>query len=211
MNVIKIFLVDDHHIVREGIKKILIADDIAIVGEAESAEEALMAIEKVPPDVILLDIALPGRRGLDVIGDFRDRCPRCSVIMLSMYPEKQFALRAFRLGANGYVTKDSAPSDLIIAIRRVMKGQKYVSASMATDLADMLGENYVAELHQQLSEREMTVFLLLVQGKSIKQIAEELALSINTVSTYQTRVFSKLRVNSTIDLVHYAYNHGLIR
>lgn len=202
---------DDHHIVREGIKKILVADDISIVGEAESAEEALSAIQSVKPDVVILDIALPGRRGLDVISDFRDRCPQCAIIMLSMYPERQFALRAFRQGADGYVTKDSAPSDLIIAIRRVMKGQKYVSASLATDLADMVGENYEAELHQQLSEREMTVFLLLVQGKSVKQIAEELTLSINTVSTYQTRIFYKLKVNSAIDLVHYAYNHGLIQ
>ncbi len=202
---------DDHHIVREGIKKILIADDISIVGEAESAEDALSAIQSVKPDVIILDIALPGRRGLDVISDFRDRCPQCAIIMLSMYPERQFALRAFRQGADGYVTKDSAPSDLIIAIRRVMKGQKYVSASLATDLADMVGENYEAELHQQLSEREMTVFLLLVQGKSVKQIAEELTLSMNTVSTYQTRIFCKLKVNSAIDLVHYAYNHGLIQ
>lgn len=208
---IKVFLVDDHHIVREGIKKILVADDISIVGEAESAEEALSAIQSVKPDVVILDIALPGRRGLDVISDFRDRCPQCAIIMLSMYPERQFALRAFRQGADGYVTKDSAPSDLIIAIRRVMKGQKYVSASLATDLADMVGENYEAELHQQLSEREMTVFLLLVQGKSVKQIAEELTLSINTVSTYQTRIFYKLKVNSAIDLVHYAYNHGLIQ
>lgn len=202
---------DDHHIVREGIKKILIADDISIVGEAESAEEALSAFQSVKPNVIILDIALPGRRGLDVISDFRDRCPQCAIIMLSMYPERQFALRAFRQGADGYVTKDSAPSDLIIAIRRVMKGQKYVSASLATDLADMVGENYEAELHQQLSEREMTVFLLLVQGRSLKQIAEEMTLSINTVSTYQTRIFSKLKVNSAIDLVHYAYNHGLIQ
>lgn len=208
---IKVFLVDDHHIVREGIKKILIADDISIVGEAESAEEALSAFQSVKPNVIILDIALPGRRGLDVISDFRDRCPQCAIIMLSMYPERQFALRAFRQGADGYVTKDSAPSDLIIAIRRVMKGQKYVSASLATDLADMVGENYEAELHQQLSEREMTVFLLLVQGRSLKQIAEEMTLSINTVSTYQTRIFSKLKVNSAIDLVHYAYNHGLIQ
>ncbi len=208
---IKIFVVDDHHIVREGIKKILLADDITVIGEADSAETALVAIRNACPDVIVLDIALPGRRGLDVLSDLKDQCPDAAIIMLSMYPEKQFALRAFKLGADGYVTKDSAPSDLLIAIRRVIKRQKYVSASMATDLAEMLGDHYEADLHQQLSEREMTVFLSLVKGKSAKQIADELNLSINTVSTYQTRIFSKLRVNSTIDLVHYAYSHDLLQ
>ncbi len=208
---IRVFLVDDHQIVREGLKKLLLADDIEVVGEAESAEEALLKISVKKPDVVLLDIALSGKRGLDIIREIKEMREETFIIMLSMYQEKQFAMRAFKLGADGYLTKGSAPTDVLVAIRRVMKGKKYVSESLADDFASMLGDDGTfQEGHHTLSEREMSVFMALVHGKTLKQIAEDMSLSINTVSTYQTRVLLKLKVNNTVELVHYAFQAGLI-
>jgi two-component system invasion response regulator UvrY len=208
---IRVIVADDHAVVRRGVKQILSeAGDVAVVGEAESGRETLKLVQRVSCDVLLLDIAMPEGGGMEVLDQVRGLCPNLRVIVLSVYPEQQYATRALRAGAAGYLTKDSTPDELVAAVRCVYAGNRYVSNTLASVLADIVGAPDVQELHQLLSDREDQVMRLLARGKTVSEIAEELALSVKTISTYRTRILEKLHLKTTADIVRYAFEHKLI-
>lgn len=207
---IRVLLADDHTVVRRGLKQILAeTEDIRTAGEADSGAGVLHAVREKKYDVVLLDITLPDQNGLEVLGQLRVAHPNLPVLMLSVHPEEQYAIRALKVGASGYLTKDSAPEEMVAAIRKVYRGGKYVSVALAERLAGLLGSREGA-LHESLSEREFQVMVLLANGKSVSEIANRLALSANTVSTYRARLMEKLGVNSIAELVRYVMKQGLI-
>ncbi|MBH0178569.1 MAG: response regulator transcription factor [Nitrospira sp.] len=201
----KCLVVDDHPIVRQGICTLLgrtLAG--ATVAEAASASAALTAIQREPWDLLVLDIALPDKHGLEVLKEAKLLRPTLPVLMLSLYPEREFALRALKAGAAGYLSKDRDPDELIQAVKAVLTGGRYITPSLAEQLAlHMTGQRALA-LHEGLSDRELEVLRLLGQGKTVSGIAEKLALSVKTVSTYRTRLLEKLRLQTTAELVRYA-------
>lgn len=207
---IRVLLADDHTVVRRGLKQILAeTEDIRTTGEVDSGAGVLDAAREKKYDVVLLDITLPDQNGLDVLGQLRTAHPNLPVLILSVHPEEQYAVRALKVGAAGYLTKDSAPEEMVAAIRKVYRGGKYVSAALAERLAGLLGSKDGA-LHELLSEREFQVMLLLANGKSVSEIANGLALSAKTVSTYRARLMEKLGVKSIAELVRYVMKYGLI-
>lgn len=211
---INVLIVDDHPVIRRGLREIVTEDPQIIVGgEAASSGEALQALTSQSFDVVLLDITMPGRTGLEALRDIKAVRPHLPVLMLSMHPEDQYALRALKSGAAGYLTKDSAPEELIGAIRKVNRGGRYITGSLAERLADEVGSSMdgIRKPHELLSDREFLVLLEIARGKSISAIAHDLSLSVKTVSTYRTRILSKLGYTSTADLVRYALEHGLIQ
>ncbi|MBI5641386.1 MAG: response regulator transcription factor [Nitrospirae bacterium] len=190
---IRILIADDHTIVREGLKQILAeTPDMIATGEASNGQEALDKATKDDFDVLLLDISMPGRSGLDILKQLRTEKPRLAVLILSMYSEEQYAIRALRAGASGYMTKESAPDELIEAIRKVALGRKYVSPSLAEKLAFNLEAGSDRLPHESLSDREYQVMCMIASGKTVKEIADELALSIKTISTYRSRIVEKM-------------------
>jgi two-component system, NarL family, invasion response regulator UvrY len=208
---IRILVADDHAVVREGVKQIL-ADVVDIVVKDE-AENGVVTIEKVAQndyDLVLLDISMPGRSGLEILEDIKNRRPRLPVLILSMHPEEQYAVRALRAGASGYLTKSSAPQELIGAIRKVAGGGKYVTSSLAEKLADELEANTEKRPHEKLSNREHQVMLMLAEGKSVSDIADELFLSVKTISTYRTRIMAKMGMKKNAELTLYAVHNKLI-
>lgn len=208
---IKILIADDHAIVREGLKQI-VADipDMVVVDEASSGQEVLNKVWKNDHDVVLLDIAMPGRSGLDILGELKSQKPEIPVLVLSMYPEEQYAVRVLKAGASGYLTKESVPEELIAAIRKVSLGGKYVSSSLAEKLAFDLTTGAEKPLHQALSDREYQVMCMIASGKRVKEIAEELFLSVKTVNTYHSRVLGKMKLKSNAELTHYAIRNRLV-
>lgn len=209
---IQVLICDDHQIVRQGIKQILAdAADIALAGEAASGPEALARVRAGGIDVVLLDIAMPGRDGLDVLKQLRGEFPRLPVLMLSTYPDRQYAVRSLKLGAAGYLNKSADSEQLIEAIRRAAEGKLFVTASVAELLAGAMGAGGQQDrpLHERLSQREFQVFRLLSQGRSVGEIAEALALSSNTVSTYRARILEKTGVRNDVELALYAVRHDL--
>ncbi len=213
---IQVLVCDDHQIVRQGIKQILAdATDIALAGEAASGPEALARVRGGGIDVVLLDIAMPTRDGLDVLKQLRSEFPRLPVLMLSTYPDRQYAVRSLKLGAAGYLNKSADSEQLTEAIRRVAGGGLFITASVADQLAAAVGAGVGAgirasrPLHEQLSQREYQVFRLLSQGRSVGEIAEQLALSSNTVSTYRARILEKTGVRNDVELALYAVQHDL--
>ena len=207
---IRVLLADDHAVVRRGLKQILAeTEDIRTEGEVDSGAGVLRAVRQKKYDIVLLDITLPDQNGLEVLGQLRAAHPNLPVLMLSVHPEEQYAVRALKGGAAGYLTKDSAPEEMVAAIRKVYRGGKYVSAALAERLAGLLGSQAGAP-HESLSEREFQVMLLLANGKSVSEIANRLALSAKTVSTYRTRLMEKLGVKSIAELVRYVMEQGLI-
>ena len=207
---IRVLLADDHTVVRRGLKQILAeTEDIRTGGEVDSGAGVLHAAREKKYDVVLLDITLPDQNGLEVLGQLRTAHPNLPVLMLSVHPEEQYAIRALKGGAAGYLTKDSAPEEMVAAIRKVYRGGKYVSAALAERLAGLLGSQEKAP-HESLSEREFQVMLLLANGKSVSEIANGLALSAKTVSTYRARLMEKLGVKSIAELVQYVMKYGLI-
>ncbi len=208
---IRVLIVDDHTIFREGLKKVLSAfSDIEAAGEAGNGGEALSLMTEDSYDVVLLDLALPGMQGLDVLRAIKARKRSLPVLILSIYPEEQYAVRVLKEGAAGYLTKESVPSDLIRAIRRAAQGGKYVSDSLAERLAGQVIGEGGKEPHEGLSSKEYQVFQMLVSGKSVKEIASELSLARTTISSYRARILSKLRVRSNAELVRYALEHDLV-
>ncbi|WP_151446088.1 response regulator [Lacisediminimonas profundi] len=209
---IRIVIADDHTIMREGLKRILEgADDIEVVGEATDGFEALAQVRKGGFDLLMLDLSMPGRNGVELIRQIKDETPKLPILILTMHDEEQYAVRAIRAGARGYLTKESAGTQLVSAIRKVASGRPYISLEVAEQLAMDAMPSMIEDLpHKQLSDREFEVFSLLVGGKSITEIAESLHLSVKTVSTHKTRILHKMGVPSLADLVQYAVVHGLL-
>ncbi len=208
---IRLLITDDHAIVRKGMKQILAETrDIVVADEAGDGREALEKIRKNNYDMVLLDISMPGRDGLEVLKEVQNLKPKLPVLVLSMYPEEQYAVRALRSGASGYLTKDSAPDELIAAIRKVHTGGKYVSESLAEKLALKLGSDIKTPPHETLSDREYQVMCMIASGKSVKEIGEELSLSVKTVSTYRARILQKMRLKGNADLTRYALDNKLV-
>jgi len=208
---IRVLVADDHAVVRRGVVQIL-ADSphIVVAGEASCGSEVLRAVRENDYDIVLLDIAMPGGSGLEVLKQLHSLRPDVQVLILSMYPEKQYAMRALRAGAAGYLTKDSAPDELVDAIDRIARGDKYITRSLAQELASELGGNADKELHEALSDREYQVMRLLAAGNSVSEIAAQLSLSVKTVSTYRTRILEKLDLKTTAEIMHYALARGLV-
>jgi two-component system invasion response regulator UvrY len=210
--VIQVLICDDHQIVRQGIKLVLAdAPDIALACEAANGPDAMACVRRGGVDVVLLDIAMPGRDGLDVLKQLKSEFPRLPVLMLSTYPDRQYAVRSLKLGAAGYLNKSADSEQMIEAIRRVAAGGLFITASVAEQLASAVGAGAKADqpLHERLSQREYQVFRLLSQGHSVGEIAEKLALSSNTVSTYRARILEKTGVRNDVELALYAVNQGV--
>jgi two-component system, NarL family, invasion response regulator UvrY len=208
---IKILIADDHRIVREGLKQILAeTQDMIVTDEANNAQEVLKKVWDNDYDVLLLDISMPGRSGLDILKEIKSDRPKLSVLVLSMYSEEQYALRALRAGASGYMTKESAPDELIEAIRKVSTGRKYISPSVAEKLAFSLESGDERPPQETLSDREFQVMCMIASGKTIKAIGDELSLSVKTVSTYRARILEKMRMKNNAELTHYAIQNKLV-
>ena len=207
---IRILIADDHAVVRQGLKQIVSdTSDIVVGDEASSGRGVLAKISKNKYDVVVLDVGLPDFSGLDILVDIKREHPELPVLMLSIYPEEQYAVRALKAGAAGYLTKKIAPKELIRAIRKVYSGGKYVTSTLAEKLAFYLAEDEKPP-HESLSDREFQVMLLLAEGKRIKDIAQVLFISDKTVSSYKSRIFEKMRMTSNSELTRYAIKHGLI-
>lgn len=208
---IKILIADDHAVVRKGLKQILAeTSDIVATDEAINGQEVLEKVRKNDYDIVMLDISMPGRNGLDILKQVKNEKPEMSVLILSMHPEEQYAVRALKAGASGYLTKDSAPDELILAIRKISQGRKYITSSLAERLAFYLEVDSEKPLHEALSDREYEVMRMIASGKTVKEIAEELFLSIKTISTYRSRILEKMGMKNNTELVHYALKNRLL-
>jgi DNA-binding NarL/FixJ family response regulator len=207
----RILITDDHAILRQGLKQIL-ADEIAdvIFGEAGDSAQALALLHKEAWDVLILDINLPGRNGFEVLDDVRRHFPRLPILVLSSTPEDQLGLRAIRSGAAGYLNKQTAPEQLVGAVRTVLNGGQFISDALAQKIVADLRRGTDRPRHEALSDRELQVFKLTVVGKSQKVIAAELSLSAKTISTFHTRIFEKLGVKNDVELTRYAQEHGFL-
>ena len=208
---LKVLIADDHAVVRQGLKQILGGiPELGTVGEALNGEDALDKIRAEPWDVLVLDMSMPGRGGLEVLKDVRRERPATRVLVLSMYPEDQFAVRLLKAGASGYLTKESAPDELVAAVRKVVAGGKYVSDSLAEKLAFDMDRDSDKPPHELLSDREFQVLRMLAAGQTVQQIAGELLLSAKTISTYRARILEKLDLKSNAEMIHYAIRNQLV-
>lgn len=208
---IRVLLVDDHAIARNGVRLMLsTAPDIVVAGEAGDAQEAMRVVGTERFDVAVVDITMPGKNGLDLLRMLRTACPKMAVLMLSTYSEEIYAVRALKLGAAGYLTKDVPTSVLIAAVRKAAAGGKHVSEAMVEKLASLIGGGAAAANHEALSNREFEVFKLIAAGESLVRIGEILHLSPNTVTTYRTRILEKMGMTSNAELTRYAVENGMI-
>jgi DNA-binding NarL/FixJ family response regulator len=208
---IRVLVADDHAVVREGIKRIL-ADtpDLVVAGEASDRQEILAQLAAQRWDVVLLDISLPGGNGLEILQHLKRLHPQLRVLVFSVHGESQYAVRAFKAGAAGYLTKHSPPEELVTAIRRVVGGGRYISPSLAEQLAFEVTLEPQQPRHAALSNREFQVLQLLASGRTVAAVAAELSLSVKTISTYRARILEKLQLQTTAELIHYAVRHGLV-
>ena len=208
---IRILIADDHAIVRRGLKHIVSEQpDMTVAGEAENARRVLDLVRTDKWDVIVLDINMPGRSGLEVLKELRREHPKLPVLVLSVHPEDQYGVRVLKAGAAGYLTKDSAPDELVQAIRKVHRGGKYVSASLAEVLVFELETETDRPRHKSLSDREYQVMTMIASGKTVGEIGEELSLSVKTISTYRARVLGKMKMRTNAELTHYAIQNQLL-
>jgi two-component system, NarL family, invasion response regulator UvrY len=208
---VKVLIADDHTVVREGVKKIISQSaDLQVVAEAGNADELFESIRQREVDVLVLDMSMPGKDGIDVLRRLRNENPELPVLILSVHPEEEFALRVLKAGASGYLTKDSPPEQLLLAIKRVAAGRKFVSSAVAEKLTLSLERDYPRKLHEKLSDREYQVLRLLGTGKTVSEIAAGMALSVKTVSTYRVRILEKMQLQNNAELMRYAHEHGLV-
>jgi len=208
---IKVLIADDHAIVREGLKQICSnTKDIVVVGNAENGVEAVKLCRLGLSDVVLLDIILPDRNGIDILKQIKKEMPKLPVLMLSIHREDQYAIRALKAGAAGFLNKQAAPADLASAIRQVAAGRKYISPSLAQELANQIGFDHDTPPHETLSDREYQTMILIASGKAVSDIATELSLSVKTISMYRSRVLSKMRLRHNAELTHYALKNHLV-
>ncbi|MGH8692298.1 MAG: response regulator [Burkholderiales bacterium] len=207
----KVLIADDHPVVRQGLCQMLaVEQDLTVVGEARNGQEVVELSRRVPWEVAVLDYNMPGKNGLELIKELRQRYPGRAVLVLSMYPEDRYAVRALKAGAAGYLTKESAPEELVNAIRKVAGGGRYVTPTLGEKLALELEDNRGRPLHETLSDREYQVMWMIASGKTVRQIADELFLSPNTVSTHRTRILRKMNMKSNAELMHYAIARHLV-
>ena len=208
---IRILVGDDHVVVRRGLQQILGDEpDMSVVGEAHNAQEVLALVRKQDWDLVVLDISMPGRSGLDIIEELKHERPKLPVLILSMHPEDRYAVRALRVGAAGYLTKESVPEELVKAIRKVVTGGRYVSSSLAEKLACVLSTDTGGPVYETLSNREYQVLCMIGSGKSVGAIAAELSLSVKTISTYRARILEKMALKNNAELIHYALENRLV-
>ncbi len=208
---INILIADDHALMRAGLKRILKDEpDIKVIAEASNGFEVLEVVKKEEVDFIVLDLTMPGKNGLEVIKELRQTNKDIQILILSMHPEDRFAVRALKSGASGYMTKESAPDELVNAIRKIISGRKYITPALAEKLASEFDDDSGKLPHELLSDREYEVFIMISSGKKITEIAEQLALSTPTVNTYRARIFDKMRLKSNVELTHYALSNNLI-
>lgn len=207
----KILICDDHKIVREGLRQILHQlDGVTVICEASDGNEALIILKSDIFDVVLLDISLPDKSGLEVLKSIKSKWPAINVLILSMLPQEQYAMRALKLGASGYLTKDTASEELLMAVNKVSAGGKYISQSLAENIAVYLEKDTIKQKHEELSEREFEIMVKLANGKSLQEIGNELFISVKTVSTYRTRIMEKMELAKNADLTRYCIGKNLI-
>lgn len=208
---IKVLVADDHSIIRQGLRQILEdTSDMRVTGEAASGLQAMQMAQEGDYDLLLLDITLPDKNGIEVLKQVKQDKPQLPVLMLSMHPEEQYALRSLKAGASGYLNKQSAPAELINAIRQVAGGKKYISSQLAEELAQGLSEGYQELSHQTLSNREYQTLCLMASGKKLSEMAEIMSLSPKTVSVYRARLLEKMKLKTNAEAIHYAITHHLI-
>jgi DNA-binding NarL/FixJ family response regulator len=208
---IRVVLADDHRMVRAGLKELLVdTGDIEVVAEATNGHEVMARVREVQFDILVLDMTMPGRSGIELIRQVKSEKPTLRILVLSMHSEEQYAVRALRAGASGYLTKESAADELVAAIRRIAGGGAYVTPETAQRLALALGSGRDGPPHTTLSDREMQVFVMIAAGKTISEVAAALSLSVKTVSTHKTRIMQKLTITNQSELIRYALRHSLI-
>ena len=209
---IKVLVADDHEIVRQGLKTIISEhSDLSIAGEAENGNQVLKIVKKTKVDVVLLDFDMPEKNGLDTLIELKALYPKLPVMILSIFPEDHYGTRFLKAGASGYLQKSSATDQLIDAIRKVFNGGKYISSALTDRLVTNLNRDHERPLHEPLTDREFQVFCLLATGKKLKEIADELCLSINTISTYRSRILQKMDMSSNADVIRYAIKNKLVK
>ncbi len=208
---INVLIADDHTLIRKGLKQILDdTDDMRVTGEAETGMQAIQMAHKSPYDMVLLDISLPDKNGIDVLKQLKLNNPEVPVLMLSMHAEDQYAVRSMKAGAAGYLNKQSAPSQLVNAIRTVASGKKYISGELAEQLANGLSQGYQELRHQNLSDREYQTLCLMASGKKLSEMAKIMSLSAKTVSVYRARLLEKMNLKTNAEAIHYAISNHLI-
>lgn len=208
---INIIIADDHSVVRRGIKQILADEaDMQVNGEANNADELMKMLNEQKWDLLILDITMPGKSGLDALIDIKQVKPELKILILSMHPEEEIALRALKSGADGYLNKESVPGELIRAIKKVLSGGKYISSALAEAIIFSNTSDAYREPHEELSEREFQVLCLIASGLSLTEIADKFSLSVKTISTYRSRILEKMDLKSNVELTHYAIKHKLV-
>jgi DNA-binding NarL/FixJ family response regulator len=208
---IRILIADDHAIVRHGLRQILSdSADLIVSGEAKNGVQALQLARSGEWDVVLLDVSMPDKNGIDTLKQIKKEFPKLPVLMLSMHPEEHYAIRALKAGASGYLTKQSAPDLLVTAIRQVAAGKKYVSPSLAEELANAISDDSERAPHEKLSDREYQTLVMISSGRTLTQIGEELNLSVKTVSVYRARLLEKMKLKNNAELTHYGLKHNLV-
>ena len=208
---LRILITDDHAVVRRGLEQVLEEEfDKVVFGEAQNTREMIEHLQKKTWDVVILDITLPGRSGLEVLEELKLTHPNLPVLVLSMHPEDQYGIRVLKSGASGYMTKESAPDEIVMAIKKILRGGKYISPALAERLASNLGVDREKPLHEALSDREYEVMVMICAGKILKEIAQKLDLSIKTVSTYRSRILKKMKMENNAELIRYAIKNQLV-